>query len=786
MLFPKKRWIVQESSKEAASHLADSLKIDPLVAILLLNRGIHTVDQAYEFLYTEKMDVHNPFLFNDMEKTVNRIRTAIDHQESILVFGDYDADGVTSTSVIMETLRGLGANVEYYIPNRFTEGYGPNEGAFRKAKLEGIQLIITVDTGISAISEAKLAKELEIDLIITDHHEAGAELPDAFSIIHPKIPGSTYPFSDLAGVGVAFKLAHALNGDLPEHLLDLVAVGTIADLVPLQGENRLLVKKGLNQLVKTTRPGLLELCKIASIKLSEINEETVGFAIAPRLNAVGRLDHAGPAADLLMTHDPEEAMMLAEEIDSLNKQRQQIVAEIANEAIDVVEKDYSINDSHVIVIGKEGWNPGVIGIVASRLVEKFYRPTIVLSYDPQTGLAKGSARSIAGFDLFKNLSTCRDILPHFGGHTMAAGMTLSIENVDELRNRLNEAASQQLSSEDFIPITELDASINIEDIDIDSISQLNMLAPYGMNNPKPTILIENAITTDIKKIGANKNHLKILFEGQGHFLDGVGFNLGNLADDLSPGSKAAVIGELAINEWNNRQKPQIFIRDMAVKEWQLFDLRGNRQIDQWIQEISKKDTLFIFFSEKHYNEFGRKLESNLITDLTSAEKFPIDRKNIVLFDIPPSLEWLGKLVGNKFPSRIYAHFFHTEDHFFSTIPTRDHFKWYYAFLLKRQSFDLKRYGLELAKHRGWSKETIQFMSQVFFELDFVTMEDGLIRMNQQKLKKDLGDSPTYQRKQQQIMLEKELLYSSYTQLKQWFHERLALGKPYEEEVRAWI
>lgn len=786
MLFPKKRWVVRESSKEAASHLADGLKIDPLIATLLINRGMHTIDQAYEFLYTDKMDVHNPFLFNDMKKTVDRIRTAIDFQESILVFGDYDADGVTSTTILMETLRGLGANVEYYIPNRFTEGYGPNEGAFRKAKAEGIQLIITVDTGISAISEAKLAKELEIDLIITDHHEPGAELPNAFSIIHPKIPGSTYPFSDLAGVGVAFKLAHALIGDLPEHLLDLVAIGTIADLVPLQGENRLLVKKGLKQLVQTTRPGLLELCKTASIKLAEINEETVGFAIAPRLNAVGRLDHAGPAADLLMTDDVEEAMMLAEEIDLLNKQRQQIVAEIANEAMDMVDKDYLINDANVIVIGKEGWNPGVIGIVASRLVEKFYRPTIVLSYDPQSGLAKGSARSIAGFDLFKNLSDCRDILQHFGGHTMAAGLTLSIENVDELRNRLNEAASQQLSSEDFIPITELDASINIEDIDIDSISQLNMLAPYGMNNPKPTVLIENVITTDVKKIGANKNHLKVLFEGQGCFLDGVGFNLGNLADDLSPGSKAAVIGELAINEWNNRQKPQIFIRDMAVKEWQLFDLRGNRQVDKWIQEIPKKDTLFIFFSEKYYNEFGSKLVSSLITDSTSAEKFPIDGKNIVLFDIPPSLEWLGKLVGNKSPSRIYAHFYHTEDHFFSTIPTRDHFKWYYAFLLKRQSFDVKRYGLELAKHRGWSKETIRFMSQVFFELDFVRMEDGLITMNQEKTKKDLGESPTYQRKQQQIILEKKLLYSSYTQLKQWFHERLAEGKPYEEEVRAWI
>ena len=312
-----------------------------------------------------------------MKTSVERIQIAVEHQEPILIYGDYDADGVTSTTVLMSALKDIGANVQFYIPNRFTEGYGPNENAFREAAASGIRLIITVDTGISAVQEAILAKELGMDLIITDHHEPGPELPDAYAIIHPGLAGSHYPFADLAGVGVAFKLAHALYGDTPEHLLDLVAIGTIADLVPLHGENRLIVKAGLKKLTVSTRPGLQALCQIAKTKLSEANEETVGFVIGPRLNAAGRLDHAKPAVELLMADDLETAEKLAEAIDNLNKERQLIVSDITKEAIRMVEEQSTADISNVLVIGKEDWNPGVIGIVASRLADRFYRPAIV-------------------------------------------------------------------------------------------------------------------------------------------------------------------------------------------------------------------------------------------------------------------------------------------------------------------------------------------------------------------------------------------------------------------------
>ncbi|MCR2820510.1 single-stranded-DNA-specific exonuclease RecJ [Lederbergia panacisoli] len=781
MLYPKTRWVVQTTNDQTVKALAEQLNISPLLASMLINRGINDVIEAREFIHSESGEFHDPFLFPDMDRSIDRIKRAIETYEPILIFGDYDADGVTSTTVMMDILTKMNANVTYYIPNRFTEGYGPNENAFREAHKQGITLIITVDTGISAINEVKLANELGIDVIITDHHEPGNILPEAFAIIHPKLPHSNYPFSELAGVGVAFKLAHAINGELPEELLDLVAIGTIADLVPLHGENRLLVKAGLKKLTYTTRKGLQALCKISGAKLSEINEETVGFVIGPRLNAAGRMNHAAPAVELLRTNDIEAAEQLAEEIDFMNKERQQNVTEITNEAVAMVENDFPPNENNIIVIGKEGWSAGVIGIVASRLVDRFYRPAIVLSYDKTTGLAKGSARSIHGFNLYKNLSALSHLLPHFGGHPMAAGMTLKIEDVDLLRRNLDEACGNQLTAEDFIPVTELDAALSIDEVNVEAIGQLELLAPFGMGNPKPKVMIQSTMATEVRKIGANKTHLKMTLEKPGFTLDGVGFNIGHLADDISANSKISVIGELSINEWNNMRKPQIVMKDLAIREWQLFDVRGNKQID-----LDDPTKMLIIFAEKYMKQFEYRNNLILVKNKEDASEININEKQIILYDLPEDIEILEMLIKGKTPERIYAHFYHAQTQFFSIIPTRDHFKWYYAFLLKRQRFDLKKFGEDLAKYRGWSVETVKFMSQVFFELNFVTIKDGFITVNPAKQKKDLADSQTYQKKQEQISMEKLLLFSSNTELKTWFDERLAHNVSYEEETKAWI
>ncbi|WP_078413882.1 single-stranded-DNA-specific exonuclease RecJ [Priestia abyssalis] len=783
MLKSKRRWRIQQTNHELIEQFVTTLEITPLIASLLINRGITTIESAEEFLKIDQEPFHDPFLLDGMDKTVERIKQAIEQNEKIMIYGDYDADGVSSTSVLLSALTLLGAEVDFYIPNRFTEGYGPNEQAFRSISEQGYTLVITVDTGISAVNEASLAKELGFDLIITDHHEPGPQLPEAYTIIHPKKPGSIYPFKELAGVGVAFKLAHALLGEAPEHLLELAVIGTIADLVPLQGENRLIASKGLRYLQRTNRPGLQALLRVCGIKQEEVNEDTIGFAIGPRINAVGRLQSADPAVQLLMTTNETEAKELAEEIDELNKERQQLVNEMTEEAVSIVERLYPPEQNGVLVIAQEGWNAGVVGIVASRLVDRFYRPTIVLSIDQQKGVAKGSARSIEGFDLFANLSTCRDILPHFGGHPMAAGMTLQIKDVDDLRNRLNTLAYEKLTEEDFIPITTVDTVCKVEDITLSAIEQLRQLAPFGMSNSKPKIMVENVNISSIRKIGADQTHLKLTFEDEGMTVDGVGFGLGRLYDEISPISKISLVGELTINEWNNMRKPQLMIEDIGISEWQLFDYRSARSTDQFFKSMFTSEMTVVYFSEDTITEPEKQLYKDhleYIDGVESASRFEAGGKQIVLLDLPPSMELVNKLFMNGIPSRIYTAFLSKEDHYFHTVPTRDHFKWYYGFLVKNSPFDLNRYKEDLAIHKGWSKDTIDFMSQVFFELEFVTIKNGLISLMKNGAKRDLIESATYRRKQEQIQLEKKFLYTSYGQLKQLFDDVISSCRMNEE------
>jgi single-stranded-DNA-specific exonuclease len=787
MLKSKTRWKVRTSDEQKVETLVNDLKITPLVASILVNRGFDTVDSARYFLF-ENDQFHDPYLFKGMDQAVNRIKVAIKNQEPILIFGDYDGDGVSSTTVLMITLKDLGANVDFYIPNRFREGYGPNEAAFRHAAEIGIKLIITVDTGVAAAHEANVAKELGIDLIITDHHEPGPVLPEALTIIHPKLPESTYPFRELAGVGVAFKLAHALYGKVPEHLLEIAVIGTVSDLVSLTGENRLIVKKGLEKLKTTKNIGLKAIFKQAGVDQKTVTEETIGFTLAPRINAVGRLEDADLAVRLLLTDDPEEAQDLAAEMESLNKTRQTIVNAITTEAIEEVESNFPVDQNNVLVIGREGWNPGVIGIVASRLVEKFYRPVIVLNFDMEKGLAKGSARSIAGFDLFKNLSVCRELLPHFGGHPMAAGMTLKIDDVAELRTRLNKLASEQLTKGDYIPITWLDSEIKLDSINIGTLDQINLLSPFGVDNPKPKVLVDGVHIANMKKIGSDSTHLKLTIEEKGANLDGVGFGLGSLADHISPVEKISLIGELTINEWNNIRKPQIFIHDVTVKSWQLFDYRGGSRLKNLRSMVPKENRKWIFFDKEHYEKFTSSLEPNeifLIDTYEQAEFMDIAQANIVFVDLPPSEEIIGRLIKGKNPARIYACFLKKSSDFLSTFPTRDHFKWYYAFLLKQGTINLTKYGDVIAKKRGWTRETIFFMSRVFYELDFVTINNGLITLTKQALKRDLTDSRTYRLKQEQCSLESELLFSSFQQLKNWFNQFLDESVTNEEAIKEW-
>ncbi|MFD1030523.1 single-stranded-DNA-specific exonuclease RecJ [Metaplanococcus flavidus] len=780
MIESKKRWRLTEPDEQAVLEIQQELSLSSVLSKILVSRGIGTAEEARAFMATDAAAIHNPYLMKDMDIAVERIRRAVETQEKIIVYGDYDADGVTSTAVMMTVLQDLGADVSFMIPNRFKHGYGPNKELFQQAYDKGVKLIITVDNGISGVEQVDFAVGLGMDVIISDHHDIGDTLPNALAIIHPRHPEGEYPFGELAGVGVAFKMAHALYEEMPDHLIELVAIGTIADLVPMHGENRIFVKEGLQALRDSPRPAIEALAEVTGVKQDEINEETIGFMFGPRINAIGRLQDADPAVTMLLTEDPAEARSLADGLDALNKERQAIVKQIAEEATAQVETNYPEGPPHVIIVEQQGWNPGVVGIVASKLVEKYYRPTIVLSLDPETGKAKGSARSIEGFHLYNELAENRDILPAFGGHPMAAGMTLEAADVAELRTRLNKQAEAVLSAEDLLPVVDIDIPVELEEIDTETIESMRYLAPFGMGFAKPKFFIKGVRVASIRKIGAAQNHLKVELASGGSSLDAVGFGIGEIGDQLTPDVLIDVIGDLQINEWNGRKKAQLLIEDIRTDQWQLFDIRGIRQVARWSKMIPERDQVYLAFNPETVAVFKTLIQHPIHTPENITE-FESSKHHLVLLDLPESEEQLEGVLKDLNPKRIYAHFYAKESQYFEQIPTREQFKWLFAFIKKRGTFDFKKHCDELAKHKGWTRDSLFFMLQVFFELGFVTLNNGLTEIAESPGKRDLADAPSYKKREQQIALEQKLLYASYRDLKEWFDAKVSA-----KEEQVWI
>lgn len=769
LLQSKTRWKKQNIDQQELVDLAKSLKVSHLVASLLVGRGFKQVDDAKRFLHCQ-YDFYDPFLLKGMDIAVDRINLAITNGEKIRVYGDYDADGVTSTTVLYTALLRKGAVVDYYIPNRFNEGYGPNEYAFNKAKEEGISLIITVDTGISAIHEANVAKELGIDYIITDHHEPGPELPDCLAIIHPKLEENTYPFHELAGVGVAFKVACALIGEEALDLLPFVAIGTVADLVPLADENRLLVKEGLQRLRTFSNKGLQELFRIAGVKQEQSTEDTIGFALAPRINAVGRLGDAYPAVELLLTESEEQAKELAQLIDSCNKERQEIVAGITEEAVAIVEELAENGLPDVLIVANTGWNPGVVGIVASKLVEKYYRPTIVLCIDEEKGIAKGSARSIEAYDMFENLSLCRDILPHFGGHPMAAGMTLEIEDVEQLRERLNEQAALKLKPSDFIPVTTVDSEFSVSDISLEAVTQLGLLSPFGVGNPKPKFLITEGIVSNVKRIGSDSSHLKLIIEDDKTSLECIAFGKGEKYSDISPNAQIQVVGELQINEWNSVKKPQLLLSDMAIVHRQLVDLRTRLSFQQFSSyEIGKDIVVFTFDPE---TIIPKQFSKNEVVTFQQIEQDSNSLKNkkVIFLDIPPSYDALMKTLEKGVPNISYIVFQDDDSLLFYDTPSREQLGWLYAVLKKYPKVTQQGLYKFVEKQKGWSSSLTAVLIKIFEELDFIDVTDGIVMYKEIHTKKELTDSRTYYKLGNKQEVEEKLKLSSYKELSLLFND----------------
>lgn len=756
----EKVWSIERQDKAVVQSLQDELGITAIAAKILAARGFSSAKQATAFLQMDESIVHDPFLMQGMAEAVARIHQALDEGEHIRIYGDYDADGITSTTVLMTALLDLGANVDYVIPNRFTHGYGPNAELFRQAHEDGVDLLITVDNGISGVEQVKVARELGLAVIITDHHEPGDILPDADVIVHPRIPLGHYPFGELAGVGVAFKLAHALYEEFPAHLVGLVALGTVADLVPLVDENRWLVQQGIKQLQHSSSYWIKALCEVTATAQSTINEETLAFYFAPRLNAVGRLQDAAPGVDFLLSETMEQATHGATLLETCNKERKKIVDTITEQAIAQVAAT-----DRVIVVAGEGWNAGVVGIVASRIVERFYRPTIVLGIDKDKGIAKGSARSIEGFHLYNELAKNKAIVPHFGGHPMAAGMTLPIENVDALRQALNEQATT-LTVEQLTPTVAIDVALTLDEISVEAIEEVAKLGPFGTDFPKPLYALEGVEVKEMRKIGANQQHLKLTLASEGGVLDAIGFNEADMYDAITYGTPISFAGDLQINEWQGKKKPQFLLRDMQVNTWQLFDVRGIRQVGRWLSSIPA-GAAYIAFTEVTRQYFSTFINEPIYL-IDEVQAPAID---MVLLDVPTDANVLSELVNSHKPQRIYAHF-HTEANGFSRLPTREDFGWYYKFLAKRPAFALQQHIEQLAAHKGWAVTTIKFMTRVFFELGFVKIDNERITVVLDAPKAPLESAPSYQQRSAELMLAKQFVYAPYAQLKQWFDERL--------------
>ncbi len=578
-------WKIKKQNEDAVRALCRALHCPHYFARVLINRGVDTVQKARDFLRTDSRDLLDPFLFRGMEQAVVRIGQALRGGEKITVYGDYDVDGITATGLLVEVLREMGGTVDYYIPSRFTEGYGVNSAAIQSIAAKGTKLVITVDTGITAVREVEEAKALGLDVIITDHHECQAVLPDTL-ILNPKHPESGYPFADLAGVGVVYKLVCALDqrygrGDIAERYAVFAAVGTIADIMPMLGENRYIVRRGLEKLKTTDCIGLKTMID-RCVGDRPIDTSTVGFAIAPRINAAGRMGDACTGVELLTTRSANEAERLVSDLCKENNRRQEIENRILEEAVAMLEADRRSAERNAIVLWGEDWHNGVVGIVASRLKDRYGKPCILFSIND--GHAKGSGRSVRPFNLFETLERLSDKVEKFGGHAFAAGVLVQTERLEEFRDAFCREVDLFLEENDFDESIEIDCTVHETDLTLEHIRQLGRLAPFGRGNETPVFCMRNVYLQDAAAT-ANGNHMRLVFQC-GHFrITGFYFNMPPSGFCYQPGERVDVVFEADINVYNGRQSVQLSVKDIRYAEERC------RKVSKVLRRIKRGDLL---------------------------------------------------------------------------------------------------------------------------------------------------------------------------------------------------
>lgn len=774
MIDAKFKWeLADNASSATVDNLEKELGISRILATLLAQQGIDSTEQAKKFFEPSIEEIHDPTLLHDMDKAVERIEQAVEKQEQITIYGDYDADGITSTSLMYETLLSIGANVNYYVPNRFTDGYGPNMDAYQRLIDNGTQLFITMDNGVSGKNVIDKVMEAGVDVVITDHHELPADLPNAVAIVHPRYPGSNYPFPDLSGVGVAFKVAWALTGEFPVEELDLVAIGEIADVVNVTDENHALISYGIQQLRQGMRPGLAALMKLADIKANNLTDQDIGFGIAPRLNALGRIADANDGVKLLTSLDENESQKLAKEVDQANKERQNLVADIMKEAEEQANSSANQQKKTLLIVGK-GWHQGVLGIVASRIMNETGKPTIVASTDQNNPtLIKGSGRSVDSFNLFNALEAHRELFTTFGGHPAACGLSFDQKNIVPLQIALEEEVVKQK----FDPTVKQPLPIAMKLVPADVTQQLyndiQRVAPFGPGNMEPVFELNNVKVVDVKTMGQEHQHLKFSIVSDKKNLTVVAFGQGNLATLLSaPTGQINLAVKVSLNEWRGKKSVQLMLEDLQINGTVIIDERTNKLTPQ------------LFSSSDYYIVREPRLRENIAPhvapgytlSIEEAIKTDFSGQQVTLVDCPSSEEMLKRIFAEDEgePATIRLLLYQRKSAYLAGLPTRNDFAQLYRFIYRQKELKWPMQAKAVSNHLKINMDRLNLMIQVFSEAGFVTIKDDVLKFNESTNKTDLTQTKRYQKQLAQYKVEQQLLFNDAATVAKWLLEYLNL------------
>ena len=744
----KYNWIYPNYDENFIKEL-ESYSISKNIAKILNARNITDMTSVKKYFSDEYEEGYDPFLMHDMQKAVDRINEAIENEEKILVYGDYDADGITSTVLLVETLISMGANVSSYIPNRFEEGYGPNKEAFTKIIDSGITLIITVDNGIAGVEEVDLANELGCDVIVTDHHKIQDTIPNAYAIIHPEHPEGNYPFKKLAGVGVAFKLAHALLEIFPDFLLDLVAIGTIADMVSITDENRIFVKQGLELINEDPRIGLKMLLELSGID-TKIDEQTVGFYIAPKLNSIGRMDSAKLGLTFLMAEEPVTARALAEQIEQYNIQRKQVTEDIVKDVISKIENSEKKQKNVIMVSGE--YHEGVLGIVASNIVEKYQKPVFIMN--EKEGVLKGSARSIFDFNIYEAMNKISDLFLAFGGHTLAAGFSFEKSNFEKIEEFLDNEFEEFKQNNDLKANKNIDIVTSLEDISYQFLNSLDALKPYGMDFEKPTVLIENAMVLNKAYFGSEKQYLRLTIADEVGNLDCITFKDSVTFDKVEKNDIIDLLCNIDKNNFNGRTKLQAHIIDIHIKEFLFEDLRF---INYDIANIDINCLKLSKYKDDKDNNFYQYKDLDSLID----EEF----EYIYLLDIPTSKEYLYKIINLK-PKKVFL--ICEEKQVLSDVYLIDKNRLIKLFNLilstNNKQINVAQQLDKLLAVLKTNVDSLKIMIQIFKELELINFVNNTIILNPDYKTVDLKKSSSFIRMENIFEVENLLLKESITNI----------------------